>query len=342
MMAVAMMEGDKPVRCADSAVHDVSYRNTGKGFLSTSRQKTCQYCIFFHFGALCQRTMIAHAISSHDRGEDHSGLVYPVISRRSGGLSVGINLFPDAKRCSFDCPYCEVSPFDGKDTFSTQKLEAALELFFTQEYSAAWANLPVRDLCVSGNGEPTLSPFLEDALELCASARRKYADIAGTADIVVITNSTGFLRDDVAGMLRRFGGHEAMKIWAKLDAGTQDRFALMSRSPFALADIVRAIGEFARGTAVVIQTMLCDLNGKKPDSAEAAAYAHCLDAMIDRGARIDAVHFYTVARPPLETWADPLSDDEIRVFMERVAEELGDSLPLSGYGASGVEPVYLR
>ena len=45
--------------------------------------------------------------------QDHSRLfgdftfVYPVISRRSRGLSIGINLNPD-KVCNFDCIYCEV------------------------------------------------------------------------------------------------------------------------------------------------------------------------------------------------------------------------------------------
>src|SRR5574344_919180 len=32
---------------------------------------------------------------------------YPVISRRSGGVSLGVNLNPD-KRCNFNCVYCEV------------------------------------------------------------------------------------------------------------------------------------------------------------------------------------------------------------------------------------------
>ncbi len=41
-------------------------------------------------------------------------LVYPVVSRRSGGLSLGVNLFPEAKLCSFDCPYCEVFPVRGE------------------------------------------------------------------------------------------------------------------------------------------------------------------------------------------------------------------------------------
>ena len=45
--------------------------------------------------------------------QDHSRVfrdlifVYPVISRRSQGLSIGVNLNPD-KRCNFDCVYCEV------------------------------------------------------------------------------------------------------------------------------------------------------------------------------------------------------------------------------------------
>jgi len=33
--------------------------------------------------------------------------VYPVISRRSQGVSIGINLNID-KACNFDCPYCQV------------------------------------------------------------------------------------------------------------------------------------------------------------------------------------------------------------------------------------------
>src|SRR5436190_6817447 len=34
--------------------------------------------------------------------------VYAVVSQRSRGLSIGVNLSPD-KFCTFDCVYCEVS-----------------------------------------------------------------------------------------------------------------------------------------------------------------------------------------------------------------------------------------
>ena len=43
----------------------------------------------------------------HPRTFQENRFVYPVLSRRSHGLSVGINLNPD-KICNFDCIYCQV------------------------------------------------------------------------------------------------------------------------------------------------------------------------------------------------------------------------------------------
>ena len=41
----------------------------------------------------------------HERRFADNRFVYPVISRRSQGLSLGVNLNPD-KICNFDCIYC--------------------------------------------------------------------------------------------------------------------------------------------------------------------------------------------------------------------------------------------
>ncbi|MEC8303489.1 MAG: radical SAM protein, partial [Planctomycetota bacterium] len=43
----------------------------------------------------------------HSRNFEQNRFVYPVISRRSGGVSIGVNLNPD-KVCNFDCIYCQV------------------------------------------------------------------------------------------------------------------------------------------------------------------------------------------------------------------------------------------
>lgn len=281
-------------------------------------------------------------VSVHDRGVDQAFLVYPVISRRSGGLSLGINLFPDRKCCNFDCPYCEVASFEGRGRFSTDALEAQLEAFFLRDYAAEWAPRPLRDLCISGNGEPTLSPHLREALELCAAARRRHGAIAGSSHIVLITNSTGFLDKEIAGRLAGFARREPLKIWAKLDSGGQEGFAAMSRSAFRIDDLAGAMADFARATPIVVQTMICDLDGLLPSEANALAYAARLNAMMEAGARMEAIHIYTVARMPLERAVRPLSDEAIARFARLVSGALRRPSPISGYGERGEGPIFRR
>lgn len=48
---------------------------------------------------------------AHPRSWREYKLCYPVVSRRSRGLSLGINLNPD-RVCNFDCVYCEVDRRD--------------------------------------------------------------------------------------------------------------------------------------------------------------------------------------------------------------------------------------
>src|SRR5512145_1988478 len=43
----------------------------------------------------------------HPRQYEQNKFVYPVLSRRSRGISIGVNLNPD-KVCNFDCIYCQV------------------------------------------------------------------------------------------------------------------------------------------------------------------------------------------------------------------------------------------
>src|SRR3954453_13920582 len=45
--------------------------------------------------------------TDHARLFQANKFVYPVLSRRSRGISVGVNLNPD-KVCNFDCIYCQV------------------------------------------------------------------------------------------------------------------------------------------------------------------------------------------------------------------------------------------
>lgn len=281
--------------------------------------------------------------ANHDRGETRDALVYPVFSRRSRGLSVGINLFPDRKLCNFDCPYCEVIPPDAgvvqghcAQPFDLAHLEADLETFFARDYPADWAPEPVRDLCISGNGEPTLSPHLHAALELCAKMRRRY-DPARNSDIVVITNATGFLKHACAAMLHDFASREKLTLWVKLDSGSQEGFSACSRSAFDIERILDGIARFGSKTPIVIQTMVCAFGGIEPTETDAQACARRLDWLLDEGARIDAIHLYTLARTPTADFVSALDDARLLAYAARVRAFLRHSKAptITSFGSRG-------
>jgi histidinol dehydrogenase len=285
--------------------------------------------------------------ANHDRGRTRDALVYPVFSRRSRGLSVGINLFPDRKFCNFDCPYCEVLPpmiaapavvpaAGSARDFDLSRLEADLETFFTKDYPAVWAPEPVRDLCFSGNGEPALSPHLEAALELCARMRRRHAP-AARADIVIITNGTGFLDEACSAMLHDFALRERLAFWVKLDSGSQEGFSAYSRSAFDIEGILAGIARFASKTPVVIQTMVCGFHGRMPGEEEARDYARRLDQLLDASALIDAIHLYTLARMPAEDFVVALGDEQLLDYANRVRSFLRhpEAAPVTCFGSRG-------
>src|ERR1044072_5011273 len=76
--------------------------------------------------------------SSHERLFETNRFVYPVLSRRSGGISLGVNLNPD-KVCNFDCIYCQVDRTRQSETQFVEidalleELDRSLELVVSGE-----------------------------------------------------------------------------------------------------------------------------------------------------------------------------------------------------------------
>jgi histidinol dehydrogenase len=266
-------------------------------------------------------------------------IVYPVVSRRSGGLSLGVDLFPDAKDCNFDCPYCEVflpsrekggaaSSQGNKGAssgggFSPALLEAELREFAEVSYGRDWAPEPVRDICFSGSGEPSSSPFLAEALEACAAARRAHPEVFGSSSLVLITNSTGFLDSATSELLLRAAREEGLVVWAKLDAGSEELFRLMSGTEGSLEAIAGGILSFSRRASVVVQTMLCEVEGRSSSDEELRDYGRLLSRLRGEGARIDEVHLYTFARPTPSHACAPLSDERLGRCAAELRERTG-------------------
>jgi histidinol dehydrogenase len=230
------------------------------------------------------------SVENH-RSREGGALVYPVYSRRSKGLSLGINLFPDAKVCTFDCPYCEVFPFKTDISFSVDRMAETLRGCIAE---AAACSEAVRDICFSGNGEPTISPHFPAALAAAAQIRD---ELVPNAALVLITNGTGLLHDQTFELLRRAAaGSLALKLWIKLDAGTEDWYAQMDRSAIPFDRLIAAIQAFAARAPFTIQTMICAINGEPPPAREAAAWERLVRELAAPG-HLTGVQIYGKARP---------------------------------------------
>ncbi|MCL2270901.1 MAG: hypothetical protein FWC24_06100 [Treponema sp.] len=265
------------------------------------------------------------SVDNH-REREKGVLVYPVYSRRSGGLSVGINLFPDKKQCPFDCPYCEVFPFSTNAEFSLEQAENDLR---SAVAAALKHNIPVKDICFSGNGEPSLSPAFPEALDLAGSIR---SAMVPSAELVLITNGVGLLQPQLFSLLQNAAaGSLALNIWLKLDAGTPLWYRKINRTAVPYEKLIEKVKEFAACAPVTIQTMLCAVDGETPPAEEAKALEMLILELAaiaaQKGGNIRKVQLYGKARPATE---DPKAMTLPAAYLEDRAASLRLALAAQG------------
>jgi len=258
--------------------------------------------------------IFAAPLENH-RERERGVIVYPVYSRRSGGLSVGVNLFPDRKSCPFDCPYCEVFPFSNNAVFSFEQMREDLRNTVT---AAIKQGITVKDICFSGNGEPSLSAAFPEALKLAASIRK---ELAPRAKLVLITNGAGLLQPQIFSLLAESAkGEIALDIWLKLDAGTPQWYEKINRCGIEFTQLTAKIKEFASCAPITIQTMLCAIDGDNPPIEEEKAWEQLTAEIAAEGKScINKVQIYGKARPaPEDPQASPLAPE----YLEKRASSL--------------------
>jgi wyosine [tRNA(Phe)-imidazoG37] synthetase (radical SAM superfamily) len=256
----------------------------------------------------------------HPRSLDQNRYVYAVLSRRSGGVSIGINLNPD-KVCNFDCVYCQVDRRlpGGERRVDLEILERELkDILFRAGSGALFAQAPfsgierqlqnVTDIAFSGDGEPTTCPEFGEAVELAIAAKKE----AGLPNLklLLITNATMFHRAKVKRTLCLLDENQG-EIWAKLDAGTEPYYHRVDVTTIPFERILNNLLDAARHRPIVIQSLFMRLYGSPPDAAEIAAYCDRLRNIVSSGGRIKMVQVHTVARAPAQPYVTALSDEEV-------------------------------
>jgi wyosine [tRNA(Phe)-imidazoG37] synthetase (radical SAM superfamily) len=204
------------------------------------------------------------------------------------------------------------------------------ELFQTQKFRACPEHLRrITDIAFSGDGEPTTHRNFDHVVSQCAQQKREH-DL-GDVKMVLITNASMFHRPHVERGLEILDANQG-EIWAKLEAGTDEYYRMIERTPISFTRVLQNITAAAQKRPLVIQSLFMDIHDQPPPSTELDAFCDRLTDIISAGGQLSLVQIYTVARQPAESYVKPLGDQQIDSIVHRVRQRTG--LRVAGfYGA---------
>lgn len=260
-------------------------------------------------------TAAKRTLSIGDHSRDSAGLqyVYPVVSRRAGGVSIGINLNPN-NACNWRCIYCQVPDLQrgSAPPIDIDKLEQELRGFLDDVFegdflarNVAEDARRVNDIAISGNGEPTSAVELENIVERIRVVRDEFA-AARALKIILITNGSLVQRAGVQrGLtaLAQAGG----EIWFKIDSATKAGMRRINSIESTPARVLKNLLTAAALCPTYIQTCLFMQDGKIPSATERAAYVALLVSALGQGAVLKGVFLYGPARESLQPEAPNLA-----------------------------------
>lgn len=255
-------------------------------------------------------TTVKH-LTTTDHNRDVIGMkyIYPVVSRRAGGVSIGINLNVN-NACNWRCIYCNVPDLKrgAPDAIDMQILEQELRSFlheilhgdFMQQYVDE-ADRQLQDIAFSGNGEPTSAREFPEVLRLLASVLKDY-DLLGKIKIRLITNGSMMDKASVLSSMQELAKLNG-EVWFKLDAATKQGIAKVNDVNLTPESHVQRLINCAKACPTFIQTCMFELDGEPPSEKDLEAYLE----MVKKVKHVIAgVHLYGLARQSLQPEANRL------------------------------------
>jgi hypothetical protein len=246
------------------------------------------------------------SVDEHARDSVGMTYVYPVVSRRARGVSIGINLNPN-NACNWKCVYCQVPGLirGGPPPIDLAKLELELNSFLSELEAGNFMKNRVpldaqtlRDVAFSGNGEPTMAEEFPEAVVLVVKTLRTHS-LLGKIKLRLITNGSQVGKAAVRTGLAMMGKNDG-EVWFKLDAATATGMAEVNGVRISPAAQLRRLRDCAGLCPTWIQScfFLCD--GKPPSASAIDSYVAAVGQVADV---IAGVHLYGIARPSMQPQA---------------------------------------
>lgn len=267
-------------------------------------------------------------VSNHNRDVVGLKYVYPVVSRRAGGLSIGIN-FNTNNACNWRCIYCQVPDLKvgAAPEMDFQLLEQELRCFlddvlngdFYQRFQVDEDKRIIKDIAISGNGEPTSLKDFDKAVALIGEVATEVG-ILPQSKFVLITNGSLVHRDSVQNGLKRlqeYGG----EIWFKLDSATEEGRALINNAGQSCRASVDNLLISAKLCSTKLQTCLLDYDKQGLSPKEKNAFLDLLRDIKAKDCVLKGVMLYTIARQSLQPESgrlERLSPETLNAFADEI------------------------
>ena len=252
-------------------------------------------------------------LTSSDHSRDSAGMkyVYPVVSRRAGGVSIGINLNVN-NACNWRCRYCQVPslirgvPPQVDSAHLEDELRRILDAICYGDFLVR--NVPpearrLMDIAFSGNGEPTSSAQFSEVVEIVGKVFLDYG-LKGRALLRLITNGSFLHRAGVRRGIARIRELDG-EVWFKVDCATTAGMERINGVALSIEKVWTSIETCADLAPTWIQTSCFAIDGRFLSMSEQVAYLEFVRSLTGK---IKGVLLYGLARPSHQPGAERLSN----------------------------------
>ncbi len=262
--------------------------------------------------------------TDHSRNFREYRYIYPVVSRRAEGVSLGINLNTN-NACNWRCVYCQVEGLlRGKpEAIDLARLESELEsmLHWILRGDFIANHAPeglqrLNDLCLSGNGESTLAPEFLTVCEIIARLRQRCA-VPQAVKTILISNGSEMHKAEIQQGLRIIAANSG-EVWFKIDRATGPGIAQVNQVNLQLSGVVERFKLAAACCPIMVQSCWFKTAGQDPEEEEVTSFIALIREIKDY---VSGVLLYSTARNPQLPEGQGISQVSLE-FLAQMAQQL--------------------
>ena len=248
----------------------------------------------------------------------------PFQSRRLG-LSLGVDILPKFKLCTFNCVYCEIGSTD-KLVSPEYRIKAPPSINFRKELKDILKYVPhLNSITFGYNGEPSLNANLLDFLKITLRVREEIKWTDTKPIITLFTNSSTIHLEEIRQEVKQFE-----LVLAKLDAATPDDFQRANnphretpKIDTIIESLVKLKKEMPKSHKLAIQSLI--YNSYREDFIPNSNDVNITNlANAIKKIKPDSVQIYSIARIPANYYVFSIDKENKKEIADKIKDIVSD------------------